>query len=231
MSSHIIQNKLLKLKKILEDSSSDFTFSLNSIVTATNTSIDSDINTTMNMIMSESADDVKYTGTNSEINTLAENKSEDLIKSVILTTDIVKNTLAENKSEDLIKSVILTTDIVKNTLAENKSEDLIKSVILTTDIVKNTDNTIMTPNNSIDTEELLNNYESYSDTNTQNTEKTEVSYNYEITDMNPGNIKNTSRYISDQSEPNKFNNLVINLANSNSAMSSSSKKKYKFSSQ
>jgi len=185
MSSHIIQNKLLKLKKILEDSSSDFTFSLNSIVTATNTSIDSDINTTMNMIMSESADDVKYTGTNSEI----------------------------------------------NTLAENKSEDLIKSVILTTDIVKNTDNTIMTPNNSIDTEELLNNYESYSDTNTQNTEKTEVSYNYEITDMNPGNIKNTSRYISDQSEPNKFNNLVINLANSNSAMSSSSKKKYKFSSQ
>ena len=89
----------------------------------------------------------------------------------------------------------------------------------------------MTPNNSIDTEELLNNYESYSDTNTQNTEKTEVSYNYEITDMNPGNIKNTSRYISDQSEPNKFNNLVINLANSNSAMSSSSKKKYKFSSQ
>jgi len=208
MSSHIIQNKLLKLKKILEDSSSDFTFSLNSIVTATNTSIDSDINTTMNMIMSESADDVKYTGTNSEI-----------------------NTLAENKSEDLIKSVILTTDIVKNTLAENKSEDLIKSVILTTDIVKNTDNTIMTPNNSIDTEELLNNYESYSDTNTQNTEKTEVSYNYEITDMNPGNIKNTSRYISDQSEPNKFNNLVINLANSNSAMSSSSKKKYKFSSQ
>lgn len=173
MSNDIIQSKLLKIKKILEDSSNDFVSSLNDIIIATNASNDS--NASVNMIVSESDDDEETnTETNTEINT------------------------------DNLKKLI------------SVSED------------------------NIDTEQLLNKYESYSDTNTNM--NLEISQNYEITETNPQNIQkdiqkniqkniqNIKKDISDKTESYRSNNLVVNLANSDGSLSSSSKKKYKFSS-